>query len=209
MLRNWLTFFRVILPVFTILALLASVLPAVSAQSPTGAPPAKTNSTVTPSKANVQASPANNAPASAKSDTAPKAVAGAEADAAQDKDQDKDQDDMSPAQAESLFSTEYQTCMDNAAGVTTEMQDCINTEQGRLEKIIAFRQVALDPVLGEERSKALHEAVTAWEALRKHGSTAMYDPDGGTLSPLIAALWHLEQTARMAQWLNSLAENAE
>ena len=217
MLRNWLTFFRVILPVFTILALLASALPAVSAQSPADAPPAKANSTVTPSKANAQASPASNASASAKSDAAPEAVtgavtgagAGAAAGAAQDKDQDKDQDDMSPAQAESLFSAEYQTCMDSAAGVTTEMQDCINAELGRLEKIIAFRQIALAPVLGEERSKALHDAVTAWEALRKHGSTAMYDPDGGTLSPLIAALWHLEQTARMAQWLNNLADSAE
>lgn len=193
MLRNWLTFFRVVLPVFTILALLASALPAVSAERPAGAPPAKVNSSQSSHAADVQASPANGAPASVRPDTAG----------------DKEQDDTPLPPAESLYSTEYQICMDSAAGVTTEMQDCINAEQGRLEKIIAFKQVALAPVLGEERSKALHEAVTAWEALRKHGSTAMYDPDGGTLSPLIAALWHLEQTARMAQWLNNLSDSAE
>ena len=192
MLRNCLAFFRVTLPVFTILALLAFALPAISAENRTGVHSA--TATAGPSTtANGKEAPASDMTAAVKADPA----------------QDKEQDDISPVQAESLYSTEYQICMDSAAGVTTEMQDCINTELGRLEKIIAFKQVALAPVLGEERSKSLHEAVTAWEALRKHGSATMYDPDGGTLSPLIASLWHLEQTARMAQWLNSLAENAE
>ncbi|MFT4302309.1 MAG: hypothetical protein QM579_11220 [Desulfovibrio sp.] len=192
MLRNCLAFFRVTLPVFTILALLSFALPAISAENRNSvhsvAATAGTSTT-----AHGQEAPASDTSAAVKADTAP----------------DKEQDEISPVQAESLYSTEYQICMDSAAGVTTEMQDCINAEQGRLEKIISFRQVALTPVLGEERSKSLHEAVTAWEALRKHGSAAMYDPDGGTLSPLIASLWHLEQTARMAQWLNSLAESAE
>lgn len=192
MLQNCLAFFRVTLPGFTILALLSFALPAISAENHTAGHSAAAPAAGTATTANGQEASASGTPAAASAPA-----------------QDKEQDDISPVQAESLFSTEYQTCMDSAAGVTTEMQDCINTELGRLEKIIAFRQVALAPVLGEERSKSLHEAVTAWEALRKHGSAAMYDPDGGTLSPLIASLWHLEQTARMAQWLNSLAENAE
>lgn len=193
MLRNWLKFFRVIFPVVTILALLSFSLPAIGAESRTGSHATHANAAGTSSTADVQETPASDTHSGVKADPA----------------QDKEQEGISPVQAESLYSTEYQICMDSAAGVTTEMQDCISTEQGRLEKIIAFRQVALAPVLGEERSKSLREAVTAWEAVRKHGSAAMYDPDGGTLSPLIASLWHLEQTARMAQWLNGLAESAE
>lgn len=123
--------------------------------------------------------------------------------------QEKDLGAEAPAHVDSLFSPDYQTCMDSAAGVTTDMQDCINTELERLEKSIAVRQIALPPVLGEERSKALRETLAAWDSMRKNGSAAMYDPDGGTLSPLMASLWYLEQTARMAQWLNGLGESPE
>lgn len=123
--------------------------------------------------------------------------------------QEKHLDAEAPAHVDSLFSPDYQTCMDSAAGVTTDMQDCINAELERLEKSIAVRQIALPPVLGEERSKALRETLAAWDSMRKSGSAAMYDPDGGTLSPLMASLWYLEQTARMAQWLNGLGESPE
>ncbi|MEG6501730.1 MULTISPECIES: lysozyme inhibitor LprI family protein [unclassified Desulfovibrio] len=123
--------------------------------------------------------------------------------------QEKDQNDEAPPPVDGLFSPDYQTCMDSAAGVTTDMQDCINAELERLEKIVAVRQIALPPVLGEERSKSLRETLAAWDAMRKSGSATMYDPDGGTLSPLMASLWYLEQTARMVQWLNALGENPE
>lgn len=123
--------------------------------------------------------------------------------------QEKDLDDETTAPVDRLFSPDYQACMDSAAGVTTDMQDCINAELERLEKIIAVRQIALPPVLGEERSKSLRETLAAWDAMRKSGSAAMYDPDGGTLSPLMASLWYLEQTARMAQWMNALGESPE
>ena len=123
--------------------------------------------------------------------------------------QEKDQDDETSPSVDALFSQGYQTCMDSAAGVTTDMQDCISAELERLEKIVAVRQIALPPVLGEERSKSLRETLAAWDAMRKSGSATMYDPDGGTLSPLMASLWYLEQTARMAQWMNALGENPE
>ncbi len=198
MLRSCLKSFRVILPALTMLALLSTAPPAFSAERHTEAQPATTNGAGAPSAKNTQTNaigtaPTTVSPPSGSQGTAP----------------DADQDDFSPAQADSLFSPGYQACMDRAAGVTTDMQDCIAAELDRLEKTIALKQSALPPGLGEERAKSLHEAVVAWESLRKHGSSAMYDPDGGTLSPLIASLWYLEQTARMAQWLNNLGENAE
>lgn len=198
MLRSRLKSFRVILPALTMLALLCTAPPAFSAERRAEAQPAQTNGSGTSSAKNAQTNAVGNTPATVNPPTG-----------SQSTHPDADQDDFSPAQADSLFSPGYQACMDRAAGVTTEMQDCIAAELERLEKTIALKQVALAPVLGEERAKSLHEAVAAWESLRKHGSTAMYDPDGGTLSPLIASLWYLEQTARMAQWLNNLGENAE
>lgn len=180
------------------LALLFTAPPAFSAERHAEAPTVHTNGSGAPSAKNAQTNTVGNTPASVNPPTGSQSTA-----------PDADQDDFSPAQADSLFSPAYQACMDRAAGVTTDMQDCIAAELERLEKVIALKQVALAPVLGEERAKSLHEAVVAWESLRKNGSSAMYDPDGGTLSPLIASMWYLEQTARMAQWLNNLGENAE
>ena len=114
-----------------------------------------------------------------------------------------------PLPLERLFSPNYQSCMDEAAGVTTAMQDCMNTELERLEKRLESQKTRLAPTLSQERAKAFNEAVTAWDTLRKSGSAAMFDPDGGTLSPLMASLWYLEQTARMVKWVDGLQENAE
>ena len=181
MLQGRLNFFGVILPIMAILTLLSFSSSVFSAEKPAEKPA-------------IQASgqPGGNHEQESRAES-----------------QEKDLDDEAQAPIDSLFSPGYQACMDSAAGVTTEMQDCINAELERLEKIIAVRQIALPPVLGEERCKTLRETLTAWDAMRKSGSATMYDPDGGTLSPLMASLWYLEQTARMAQWLNGLGENPE
>ena len=119
-----------------------------------------------------------------------------------------DQQEAAPV-ADSLFSQAYQACMDEAAGTTTTMQDCMAAEQQRLETRLLAQRSKVAAALNPERSKAFTEALSAWDTLRKSGSIAMYDPNGGTLSPLIASLWYLEQTARMAQWMNALGENPE
>ena len=118
--------------------------------------------------------------------------------------------DVKDAQpTDALFSTAYQACMDDAAGVSTAMQDCMATEQERLDKRLGAQRERIAAQLPQERAKAFNDALAAWDSLRKNGSTAMYDPDGGTLSPLMATLWYLDQTARMVRWVDSLQENAE
>ena len=111
--------------------------------------------------------------------------------------------------AENLFSQTYQACMDEAAGVTTGMQDCMSAEQERLETRLNAQRARVAATLTPERSKAFNDALSAWDTLRKSGSLAMFDPNGGTLSPLMASLWYLEQTARMARWVDVLQESAE
>lgn len=88
------------------------------------------------------------------------------------------------------------------------MQDCMNAEVERLEKHMAEQRARLVPILSEERAKALNDALEAWENLRKNGSSAMYDPDGGTLATVISSLWYLEQTARMSRWLDDMLNSA-
>lgn len=111
--------------------------------------------------------------------------------------------------AESIFSQTYQVCMDEAAGTTTSMQDCMTAEQQRLETRMMAQRNKVAATLNQERGKAFNEALSAWDTLRKSGSLAMYDPDGGTLSPLIASLWYLEQTARMSHWVDGMLENVD
>lgn len=111
--------------------------------------------------------------------------------------------------SDSLFSTTYQSCMDEAAGVSTAMQDCMAAEQERLDKRLDMQRERIAALLPQERAKAFNDALDAWNSLRKNGSAAMYDPDGGTLSPLMATLWYLDQTARMVRWVDRLQENAE
>ena len=119
-----------------------------------------------------------------------------------------DQQESAPA-VESLFSQTYQACMDEAAGTTTTMQDCMTAEEQRLETRLAAQRNKVAATLNPERGKAFNETLSAWDTLRKSGSLAMYDPDGGTLSPLMASLWYLEQTARMTHWVDGMLENVE
>ena len=119
-----------------------------------------------------------------------------------------DQQEAAPV-ADSLFSQAYQACMDEAAGTTTTMQDCMAAEQQRLETRLLAQRSKVAAALNPERSKAFTEALSAWDTLRKSGSIAMYDPNGGTLSPLIASLWYLEQTARMSHWVDGMLENMD
>ena len=130
-----------------------------------------------------------------------------DASAATAADSPDQQDSALPA--ENLFSQTYQACMDEAAGVTTGMQDCMSAEQERLETRLNAQRARVAATLNPERAKAFNDALNAWDALRKSGSLAMFDPNGGTLSPLMASLWYLEQTARMARWVDVLQESAE
>lgn len=125
--------------------------------------------------------------------------------------QDKDvvsETDSTAAETDRLFSRDYHLCMDAAAGTTIAMQDCITAETDRLDARIVEQSTRLIPQLSEERAKALTESLTAWDSLRKSGSAAMYDPDGGTLATIIASLWYLEQTARTSHWLDGLLESS-
>ena len=112
------------------------------------------------------------------------------------------------AEVDRLLSRDFRVCMDAAAGITVPMQDCMNAEVERLEKHMAEQRARLVPILSEERAKALNDALNAWENLRKNGSSAMYDPDGGTLATVISSLWYLEQTARMSRWLDDMLNSA-
>ena len=115
-----------------------------------------------------------------------------------------DWDQVAPPEA--LFSLTCQACRDAAEGAPTAVQDCMNTELERLERHVEIQRALLAATLPQERAAACREALEAWDTLRKSGSAAMFDPHGGTLSPLAASLWYLEQTARMARWLDTLRE---
>lgn len=130
-----------------------------------------------------------------------------DASAAAAADSPDQQDSALPA--ENLFSQTYQACMDEAAGVTTGMQDCMSAEQERLETRLNAQRARVAATLNPERAKAFNDALSAWDTVRKSGSLAMFDPNGGTLSPLMASLWYLEQTARMTRWVDVLQESAE
>ena len=162
----------------------------------------------------VAADSGQTAPVAATPEVAPSASAPTTPDA------DEPSDDAAPdtagneggdaenaAVVDRLLSRDYHVCMDAAAGVTVPMQDCMNAEVERLEKHLAERRARLVPMLSEERAKALNDTLDAWESLRKNGSAAMYDPEGGTLATVISALWYLEQTARMTRWLDDLEKS--
>ncbi len=161
----------------------AAAAAAASAQSPPATTPAETPRAVIPA--------------------APDAVEPSD-DATTDTGQDVAGDAENAAEVDRLLSREFRVCMDAAAGITVPMQDCMNAEVERLEKHMAEQRARIAPALSEERAKALNDALEAWENLRKNGSAAMYDPDGGTLATVISSLWYLEQTARMSRWLDDM-----
>ena len=90
------------------------------------------------------------------------------------------------AHAEVPYSTDYNKCMDKAAGVTANMITCIGTEVALQDKALNANYKALKEDLKAVRQKQLVEVQKTWLKFRDTNCQFYADPDGGSMQRVLA-----------------------
>ncbi len=104
------------------------------------------------------------------------------------------------------LSKQYSSCMEKAAGVTSDMLDCISAETKRQD---ARLNKAYKEVMGQlslTRKKHLQEAQRAWIKYRDTNCNFYADPDGGTMATVNSSDCFLSATAARAKELEGFKE---
>lgn len=108
------------------------------------------------------------------------------------------------AHAEVPYSTDYNKCMDKAAGVTADMITCIGTEVALQDKALNANYKALKEDLKAVRQKQLVEVQKTWLKFRDTNCQFYADPDGGSMQRVLANVCVLKMTAERAEELKAL-----
>lgn len=96
-------------------------------------------------------------------------------------------------------------CLDKAAGVTTEMVNCIGAETEIQDKRLnAAYQKAL-AVLTPARQKELQAVQRLWLQYRDADCKFAFDPDGGTMAHVESTGCFMTMTAERAQELEAVS----
>jgi len=112
----------------------------------------------------------------------------------------------SPAQAEkNIYSQHYNACMNNAGGVTVEMQNCISNEYTRQDARLNLAYRKLTAQVSTSRKRELLTAQRLWIQFRDANCKFYADPNGGTIALLNTDSCMLDMTAQRANELENLA----
>jgi uncharacterized protein YecT (DUF1311 family) len=111
---------------------------------------------------------------------------------------------ISAAQAQSQYSSEYNQCMDKAAGVTADVITCIGTEVTQQDKKLNANYKTLKASLNANRQKQLLEVQRVWLQYREANCKFYDDPEGGSMQRILANDCFLRMTAERAEELKTL-----
>ncbi len=113
---------------------------------------------------------------------------------------------VQPAFADDGLSQTFSSCMDQAAGVTSSMIECMNAETERQDVRLnkAYRDIMAG--LAPERKRQLQEAQRLWLKYRKANCDFYYDPDGGTIAGVSANDCFMSATAARAKELEAFKQ---
>jgi len=112
-----------------------------------------------------------------------------------------------PTSGDEGYSHEFATRQDKAAGVTSEMIDCITAETKRQDTALNQRYKALIANLAPVRKNALLAAQRAWISFCDLNCRFYGDPDGGTMARVAASGCILQATTAHAKELQNLNDN--
>jgi uncharacterized protein YecT (DUF1311 family) len=106
--------------------------------------------------------------------------------------------------AEPQYSTDYNNCLDQAAGVTANVISCINTELSLQDKQLNTNYKLLKEGLDNNRQQQLLEVQRLWLKYRDANCKFHDDPNGSSLQKILAQSCFLRLTAQRAQELVDL-----
>lgn len=101
---------------------------------------------------------------------------------------------------------QFNSCMEKASGVTSDMLDCIGTETKRQDVRLnnAYKEVL--PQLSPSRKKQLQDVQRTWIKYRDANCNFYADPDGGTMAIVVSNDCFLTATSSRAKELENLKE---
>jgi uncharacterized protein YecT (DUF1311 family) len=107
---------------------------------------------------------------------------------------------------EPKFSPALDPCLDKAAGVTTEMVNCIAAETEVQDKRLNAAYKAALAKQTPARQKELQAVQRLWIQYRDANCKFAFDPDGGTMAHVESTGCFMSMTAGRADELEALAE---
>lgn len=108
--------------------------------------------------------------------------------------------------AEPTMSPQYDACMENSGGVTSEMLSCISEETRKQDVQLNQKYKAAMKATPKMRQPKLQEAQRAWIKFRDADCGFLADPNGGTAAAVDSASCLLTATAERAKSLADFAE---
>ena len=114
---------------------------------------------------------------------------------------------FSPVDA-SAADRQFDSCMDRAGGITSEMLRCIGEVQGRADARLSTTLSKASSSIAPARRVPLHEAQEAWLAYRQTHCDFLADPEGGTSVALISSDCWLSLTEERVAFLDTLVDHS-
>ena len=103
---------------------------------------------------------------------------------------------------------QFDSCMDRAGGVTSEMLSCIGEAQERADARLSITLSEANVSISPARRILLTRAHQAWLAYRQAHCDFLADPDGGTAASLSSADCWLSLTEERVAFLDTFVDHS-
>jgi uncharacterized protein YecT (DUF1311 family) len=108
--------------------------------------------------------------------------------------------------AADLYTPRLKVCIDQSAGITIKMMECISAEVKIQDEMLNTNYKSLVATLAPARKQELIEPQRAWLQFRELNCKFYYDPEGGTKARIEVNDCFLRLTAERARELMSLKQ---
>ena len=103
------------------------------------------------------------------------------------------------------YSKQYQRCLDNSGGITTEMRNCNGNELKFQDNLLNKHYKQAMKVLDTKHRDELKKVQRLWMQYRDAKCGFLFGLTGGTMDLIMGGGCHVDMTAERAQELNSIA----
>jgi len=103
---------------------------------------------------------------------------------------------------------QFDSCMDRADGITSEMLGCIGEAQDRADARLSNTLSKAVRSISPARRASLSRSQDAWIAYRQANCDFLADPEGGTSASLISSDCWLSLTEERVAFLDTLVDHS-
>lgn len=108
--------------------------------------------------------------------------------------------------SDARYSNDYVACMDQSAGITAHVTECIGAETARQDRFLNAIYKQLIGRVDQDQTDLLRSAQRAWLSFRDDNCGLYYQWTGGTMDNINGASCVLEMTATRAVEIKGLLD---